>query len=102
VRHANKLLGDDNQCDHRRRKELLEKQQALYYLVCPFGPGPKGQDNSAQGLPWVSQKNVFSPEGAPGAGMPQLRSEDKPRRTVRPLQHLQPGGPGVFPEGATV
>ena len=28
--------------------------------------GPKGQDNLAQGLPWVSQKNVFSPERAPG------------------------------------
>jgi hypothetical protein len=28
--------------------------------------GPKGQDNLAQGLPWVSQKNVFSPEGAQG------------------------------------
>jgi hypothetical protein len=27
---------------------------------------PKGLDDSAQGLPWVSPKNVFSPEGAPG------------------------------------
>jgi len=31
--------------------------------------GPKGQDNIAQGLPWVSQKNVSSPEGARGWGM---------------------------------
>jgi hypothetical protein len=30
------------------------------------------------GLPWVSQKNVFSPEGARSAEMPQLRSEDNP------------------------
>jgi hypothetical protein len=37
-------------------------------------------------LPWVSQKNVFSPEGAPGAAIPQLPSEDNPRRTVRSLQ----------------
>jgi hypothetical protein len=34
----------------------------------------------------------------PGAGKPQLRSEDNPPRTVQPLQHRQPGGPGVFPE----
>jgi len=30
----------------------------------PRAYGPKGQGNLAQGLPWVSQKNVFSPEGA--------------------------------------
>ena len=37
--------------------------------------------------PWVSQKNVFSPEakGAPAGGMPQLRSGDNPHRTVRPF-----------------
>jgi hypothetical protein len=29
-------------------------------------PKPKGLDDSAQGLPWVSPKNVPSPEGAPG------------------------------------
>jgi hypothetical protein len=28
--------------------------------------GPKGQENLAQGLPWVSQKKMLSPEGAPG------------------------------------
>jgi hypothetical protein len=48
--------------------------------------GPKGQDSLAQGLPWVSQKNVFSPEGAPWAGMPQLRSEDNPRHTYGPFR----------------
>src|ERR1700686_408854 len=43
-------------------------------VVCPEGAGPRGPA-------WVSQKNVFSPEGAP-----EGRSEDNPRRTVRPLQ----------------
>jgi SulP family sulfate permease len=33
VRHAYKLLGDENQCDHCRQKELSERQKALYYLV---------------------------------------------------------------------
>jgi hypothetical protein len=34
--------------------------------ISGYAYGPKGQGNLAQGLPWVSQKNVFSPEGAPG------------------------------------
>jgi hypothetical protein len=31
-----------------------------------FSYGPKGQDNLAQGLPWVIHRNVFSPEGPRG------------------------------------
>jgi hypothetical protein len=32
----------------------------------PDSYGPKGQEDLAQGLPWVGPKDVFSPEGAPG------------------------------------
>jgi hypothetical protein len=35
---------------------------------------PKGQENLAQGLPWVRQKNVFSPEGAL---RPECHSHDR-------------------------
>jgi hypothetical protein len=33
-------------------------------LSHPTRSGPKGQESIAQGLPWVSQKNILSPEGA--------------------------------------
>jgi hypothetical protein len=37
-----------------------------YVFSAGYSYGPKGQDNLAQGLPWVGQKKVFSPEVAPG------------------------------------
>jgi hypothetical protein len=45
--------------------------------LSPIGAVPKGQDNLAQGLPWVSQKSVFSPEGASDVEM-HMRSDRVP------------------------
>jgi hypothetical protein len=36
------------------------------YLFSLDSNGPKGQENLAEGSPWVGQRNVFRPEGAPG------------------------------------
>jgi hypothetical protein len=43
-----------------------EDKQNLGRSIAPEGLGPKGQDSLAQGSPWVTQKNVFSPERVPG------------------------------------
>jgi hypothetical protein len=53
-----------------------------------------------QGLPWVDSSTEPSPEGA-GADIGSKRSE---RIACRfwPLQHLQPGGPGVIHERRNV
>jgi hypothetical protein len=50
----------------RRGKKVL---YVLAPVLRPEGPAPKGQDNLAQGLPWVSQQNVLCPEGARGIEM---------------------------------
>jgi len=48
-----------------------------------YSYGPKGHDSLAQGLPWVSQRNVFSPEGAPAGG--ECHSCD--RKTILPVPY---------------
>src|ERR1700722_3515277 len=39
--------------------------RGLYAFSASYAYDPKGQGNLAQGLPWVSPKNVFGTEGAP-------------------------------------
>jgi hypothetical protein len=47
-----------------------------------------GPNNLARGLPWVDQKNAFSPEGvrAPGQGMATMAISQQTSPSVRPFQ----------------
>jgi hypothetical protein len=56
---------------------------------------PKGQEDSAQGFnPGNRTSPAKSPERAPDR---MVHSTHLTKSALSPLQHLQPGGPGVFP-----
>jgi hypothetical protein len=57
----------------------------------------RGMKAVAQGLPWETAPPKMRPEsGAGNAARPQAFFLPE-RSILAPLQHLQPGGPGVFP-----
>jgi hypothetical protein len=61
---------------------------------------PKGHENLAQGFnPGNRTSPAKSPERAPDR---MRQSTHLTNSDLSPLQHLQPGGPGVFPEGTLV